>query len=271
MHRAEALTQLARVEGLRGNFGEAERLLLEAEEDAGSNPAAWARIHLEHGRLQRSRGDAVAALSRFKAAFATALQVGEEFLAADAAHMAALASADKNDHEGMLAWTQRGIRVAQEFPDEHAEYWLGPLLNNLGWEYHRMGNHELALDAFQRALEARERHPEQRFKIEIARYAVGKTLRLLGRPEEAASILEHAVAWTKIHGKPDGWFHEELAEDYAAIGRQADARIQARLALPLLMEADPTFQEDADRAARLHQLAGERPVRPVPAGDASSR
>jgi tetratricopeptide (TPR) repeat protein len=110
--------------------------------------------------------------------------------------------------------------------------------------------------AFGRALRARERDPARPAEVEVARYAVGRTLRALGRPGEAAALLEQAVAWADAAGQPDGWFHEELAEDYAALGRHADARRQARLALPLLGAADPSFGGDAARVARLAALAG---------------
>jgi len=80
-------------------------------------------------------------------------------------------------------------------------------------------------------------------------------MRALGRPEEAVPLLEHAVAWTDSRGTPDGWFHEELAEEYAALGRESDARKHARRARPLLLDADPSF-EDSERAARLRLLAG---------------
>ena len=71
-------------------------------------------------------------------------------------------------------------------------------------------------------------------------------------------LLEQAVAWTETAGRPDGWFHEELAENYAALGRESNAREQARLALPLLLETDPSFEKDEERATRLRQLAGEQ-------------
>jgi tetratricopeptide (TPR) repeat protein len=121
------------------------------------------------------------------------------------------------------------------------------------------GQHEEALLAFQRALRARERNPSWRAEIEIARYAVARTLRGLGRPAAAAVLLEEAVAWTRTVGEPDGWFHEELAEAYAALGREADARQQARLAFALLKATDPSFKEDAGRASRLRALADEAP------------
>lgn len=250
--RAEVLTQLARVQGLRGQFDEGERLLQKAEALAGSSKLAGARIQLERGRLHRSSGDESGARPFFESAFAVSLEADEHVLAADAAHMAALVAADR---EVMLAWTQRGIDIATQSEHAQVRHWLGPLLNNLGWAYYETGDHELALEAFQDALSARKEFPEERAEIEIARYAVGKTLRALGRPGEAATLLEQAVSWARSEGKPDGWFHEELAEDYAALGRAAEAREQARLALPLLLEADGSFEADHERSERLRRLA----------------
>jgi hypothetical protein len=64
------------------------------------------------------------------------------------------------------------------------------------------------------------------------------------------------VAWAEGEGSPDGWYHEELALEYAALDRTREAAEQARLALPLLQEADPEFREDGERAIRLRGLAG---------------
>jgi tetratricopeptide (TPR) repeat protein len=249
--KAEILTQLARVEGLRGRFEGGERLLQEAETLAGASPSATAHIKLERGRLRRSSGDEEGALPLFESAYEIAVEAGDEFVAADAAHMAALVAPDR---AGMHSWTQRGIEVAEASDEPEVRYWLGPLLNNLGWDFYEAGEYARALDAFQRALEARERFPEQRAEIEIARYAVGKSLRALGRPAEAAALLEQAVSWAESEGSPDGWFHEELAEDYAALGRDSDARAQAAQALALV-EADDVFRSDTERVSRLRRLA----------------
>jgi tetratricopeptide (TPR) repeat protein len=252
--RAEVLTQLARVQGLRGDFAEGEALLGEAEPLAAESHAAKARIDLERGRLRRSGGDPEAARPLFESAFRVALDAREQFLAVDAAHMAALVQPDQ---PGRVAWAERGIELAGRSEDPEVRYWLGPLFNNLGWEYYESGDYEPALSAFQQALEARERSPDRPAEIEIARYAVAKTLRALGRPAQAVPLLEQAVAWARSEGSPDGWFHEELAESYAALGREEDAREQARLALPLLLEADRSFEPDGERAARLRKLIGE--------------
>ena len=249
--RAEVLTQLARVEGLRENFDAGERQIEEAEVLAGESSVARARIDLERGRLRRSSGNADAAFPLFESAYAISLAADEAFIAADSAHMAALAAGDR---EGFVAWTQRGIELAGS--NEDAAHWLGPLLNNLGWEYYDAKELTEALDAFQRALVAREQEPDDRASIEIARYAVGKTLRALGRSEEAVPVLEHAVAWATGGCSPDGWFHEELAEEYAALGREHEASEQARLAIPLLEADDPSFSSDPERTARLRHIAG---------------
>jgi tetratricopeptide (TPR) repeat protein len=248
--RAEVLTQLARVEGLRGEFEAGERLIGQAETGADQNSIAHARIDLERGRLYRSSGNVEAALPLFDSAFALALETGRYFIAADAAHMAALAAPDR---EGFIAWTQRGIDVAEEH--ETASYWRGSLLNNLGWELYEAAEYAEALEAFERALAAREEEPADPEPIALARYAVGKALRALGRSGEAVPQLEQAVAWAESVGAPDGWYHEELAEEYAAVGREPDARKQSRLAMPLLEKADPSFREDAERASRLRELA----------------
>src|SRR4051794_21513849 len=87
--RAEGLTQLARVEGLRGRFDDCERLLRDAERLAGRTAVVRARVDLERGRKLRSSGDGVSALPLFESAIATAVDAGEDFVAVDAAHMAA--------------------------------------------------------------------------------------------------------------------------------------------------------------------------------------
>ena len=183
--RAEVLTQLARVKGLRGEFAAGDELIDRAEALSDGSAAVRARIQLERGRLRNSGGDPAAALALFEAAFEIAQTGGEQLLGADAAHMAAIASPDRN---GKIEWTERGVRIATESTDRDVSYWLGPLYNNLGWEYQDAGEHEAALDAFQRALASRERYPEMPALIEHAKEAVGEALRALGREDEASRL-----------------------------------------------------------------------------------
>jgi tetratricopeptide (TPR) repeat protein len=174
--RAEVLTQLARVEGLRGDFDACERLLQEAERLAGSSAPGRIRIDLERGRKLRSSGDPGAALPLFEAAFARASESGEHYLAGDALHMCALAVSE--DRAAMEQWTQRGLELGEREPA--AAYWAGPLLNNLGWAYFDAGEHEHALELFERALEARKRDPVDQEAIAFAEEAIQSARDALG-------------------------------------------------------------------------------------------
>jgi tetratricopeptide (TPR) repeat protein len=231
--RAEVLTQLARVEGLRGRWDECDVLLDEAEALGG----AEVRVLLERGRRQRSSGQPRAGQALFEQAFELARATGEDVLAVDAAHMVAIV----DDTE---AWTARGVEIAASSDDAGVRYWLGPLYNNVGWSRFDAGDTAGALEAFELALASRERDDPRPDALAFARYAVGRALRAAGRAEEAVAMLELCVSLED----PD--YYEELAEDYAAVGRRDDARAQAERALALIPEDD-----DASRIARLRELA----------------
>jgi tetratricopeptide (TPR) repeat protein len=162
---AEVLTQLARIQGLRGDFDGCEELLAQAGELAGASEIADVRIKLERGRKLRSSGEASASVPLFESAFEDALAAELYYLAGDAAHMVAIADADK-----MLEWTERGLALAEAEPD--AAYWAGPLQNNLGWHYFEAGDHAAALASFERALEAYERDGTNPDALVWAREAV---------------------------------------------------------------------------------------------------
>jgi tetratricopeptide (TPR) repeat protein len=238
--RAEVLTQLARVEGLRGRFEQCDALLDEAEALGG----AEARVLLERGRRDRSSGRPGAGSVQFEQAFEQARSKGEDVLAVDAAHMLAIV----DDSE---AWTARAVEIAASSDDPGVRYWLGPLYNNVGWARFEQGDAEGALEAFELALASRVRDDPRPYPREIARYAVGKALRTLGRVDESVAALEQCVAWANDAGVDDSYFHEELAEGYAVLGRRADARDQARRALELASD------DDLSRLEHLRDLAAE--------------
>jgi tetratricopeptide (TPR) repeat protein len=165
--RAEVLTQLARVQGLRDDFEGCGQLLDKAEVLGRESPVAQVRLGLERGRMFRSSGDLEAALPLFQSALERALATGESFLAGDAVHMCAIAVTDR---DAMEEWTRRGLELAEREPE--AAYWAGPLLNNLGWSYFDAGKYERALELFEEALDVRERDPDNQAAIEFAKEAV---------------------------------------------------------------------------------------------------
>ena len=174
--RAQVLSQLARVESMRGEFGRCAELLDKAEPLAGSDPVANIRLELERGRMFRSSGDLEAAFPLFNSAFDRACDAGEFWFAGDAAHMCAIAVTDR---DLMDEWTQRGLDLGEREPD--AAYWAGPLLNNLGWAYFDAGDHQRALELFERALVVRERDPANPTAIQFAKEAVEEARQALAR------------------------------------------------------------------------------------------
>jgi hypothetical protein len=143
---APRVDQLARVEGLRGNWETCDALSTRRRRLAASPCAALPRARR---RRARRSSPARASSSSWRRS-ELAQESGEEVLAVDAAHMLALV----DDAEG---GTARGIEIAGASDDPGVRYWLGPLYNNIGWTRFDAGDHAGALEAFELALAARER------------------------------------------------------------------------------------------------------------------
>jgi len=215
--RAEVLTQLARVAIWRDRPDQAERLLEEADSLVGETGVARARVLLERGRIERRASGDAAALSLFEQAYEAALAARQHFIAADAAHSFALAG-------DMIAWTNRGLELADRF--EAARYWRGTLLLNLGdWQWDH-GEPAESLATFEAAVEAREQESRNPSLTAEARYGVARALRALGRPLEAVPLLEQVVRWVEETGfeQPEAReYRKELAAAYDDIGRPVEA------------------------------------------------
>jgi len=83
--RAEVLTQLARICGLRGDFEAGDVLLDEARAPGADSQLVAIRVDLERGRIRRSSGDPASARPLFESAYALALEERHYVIAADAA------------------------------------------------------------------------------------------------------------------------------------------------------------------------------------------
>ena len=178
---AELTTQLARALGLQARFDEADDLL-DRIDPSRFPPAVGIRHALERGRLRNSAGDPDAAVPLFRTALDRASAAGSDFLAADAAHMLAIA-----DHDRAEEWTRHGLAIVGASGDPRCARWAGALHNNYGWTLHDAGRLEPALGEFEAALAA-YRATGTAEQVGFARSALAECLRSLGRPGEEAAV-----------------------------------------------------------------------------------
>ncbi len=257
--RFELLTQVARAQGLQRRFEDAHATLDEVEraigaESASAIPRVRVRYLLERGRALNSSGRRDDARSHFIEAFDRALLDEDDPLAVDAAHMVAIVETP----EGALLWNERALALAEASPHPRARKWRASLLNNLGWTRHDRGEFELALDLFERALEAR-RDLGDPSTIRIARWSVARCHRSLGRLEEALDVQQELEQELIAAGERDGFVNEEMAECLLALGREGEARPHFARAHELLSRDAGLAEREPDRLARLRTLASDTP------------
>lgn len=249
------LTQVARTYSLQGAFETAHaeldgaRPLIDDKQSAG-----YVLYLLERGRTWNSAGERQKAVEPFREAFEVARSIGNDYLAVDAAHMLGIAVPLEQQH----TWNQRALEIAEQSDEERAKNWLGTLYNNIGWTWFDQGEYARALELFRKGVEFR-REEGQRRRLQIARWAVGRTLRAMGRDDQALEIQRALEAENERLGLPaDGYVLEELAELYR--GRdQALATEYFRRAWALLSQ-DPWLQaHEPERLARMKKLAESEP------------
>lgn len=197
--KAELETQVARSLGLQGRFEEADAVL-DAIEDAEGVVAV--RVALERGRVLNSSGHPLEAVPKFEIALDRAKLIGHDFLTVDAAHMLAIA-----DPENSAAWTDRALATTETTADARTRRWAVSLHNNRGWNLHDAGSYDAALAEFEAALAAAldTGTAEQQH---VAKWAVARCLRSLGRVDEALAIQEQLL----LDQPDDKYVAEELAE-----------------------------------------------------------
>jgi tetratricopeptide (TPR) repeat protein len=200
-------TQIARSHGLAGEFEHAHRVLDETAEVEGE---ARIRVLLERGRLFRSAGDPSIAAPLFLQAYQQALEHGLAGLAADAAHMLAIALPDEHEQ-----WALRGLAAAEGSDEPLALAMAGALLNNLGWTLADADRWEEAYSLFDQAVAVRAKVAETlggeaaRKSYHVARWARARAARALGHHDAALAELRELAA-TGI-GAADPYVAEEIA------------------------------------------------------------
>lgn len=263
---AVLLTQVARTHGLRGDFTAAHEALdtaagiAETLEDGPGRDHAEARIAIERGRTVNSAGSAADALPYFDAAYQFANRAGTGGVAIDALHMQAIVAGQTSTPDVAAAMNRRAIEAAEASEDPAARRWRASLLNNLGWDLHGAGDHEAALDCFERALAARIEDGSTAAQVAIGRWTVARGLRALGRYEDALWLQEELAS--DPANADDGYISEEIGECLLALGRNPEAAPYFARAHALLSRDSWLVDNEPDRLTRLAELAQPPPPAP---------
>jgi tetratricopeptide (TPR) repeat protein len=249
---AQLLTQIGRTEGLQGRFDDAHRTLDRAEkllrDDA---PLPRVRLLLERGRVFRSSKQPEKAKPLFLRAWDLGRAAALDGYACDAGHMLAITETGKP----AIEWSLKTIAYAEGSKDPTAKRWVGTLAFNLGWAYHEQGEFEKALAMFRKDLAfrlERKAAPPAR----VAKWAVGRTLRSLGRLEEALATQRELEREFEALPEKDGYVFEEIAECLLAQKKDADAKPYFAKAYALLAGRAEAEGIDGRRLDRLRALGG---------------
>ncbi len=226
---------------------------------AQGDPVGWSRYLGVRGRFEWTAKDSVAATATFKGLF-DYCETNELYeRAVDATHMIAIVA----PHAERFEWAHKGIAMAEA---GELTGWLGPLWNNLGWDYVDAGNYEKGLEALE---QARVYHYEtgQQLSELIADYSVAHVKRLMG--DIAAAKTEMQGVFDQASGMQEaghldavewmGFSRWELAEIAIAEGDSQTAVALMRQALSEFEQAGmPRWDPDdwQKKQARLAEVSG---------------
>lgn len=246
----EIKCQIARTYGLEGRFEEGHGVLAGLAVADDPTLRSFASWNLEKGRTLNSSGKPEEARPFFEAA----CRSDWDDLRIDALHMMAIVSSGSE----ALEWNQKALAEAKDSTMPEAQRWIGSISNNLAWSLHDLGRLDEALEVFETA---------ERFFAEkggqghhIAKWAVARCLRSLGR-------LEEALAGQKaLLESGDGYVEEEMGENLLALGREEEARPHFARAYELLSQDDWLAKNEAARLERVRSygssIVTHRPMEP---------
>jgi tetratricopeptide (TPR) repeat protein len=248
---AELLTQIARTEGLQMKFDEAHKILDKAEKLLTENyKRPRLRYLLERGRTYNSSKVPDKAKQLFLEAYHLGNEIKEDNLAIDAVHM--LGIVDKGEES--LKWNNLAIEMAEKSGVQKAKNWLGSLYNNTGWTYHDMKHYDKALDLFEKNVVWHTERKSVR-QLGIANWCVARTLRSLGRVDEALQKQFELMKWWEENVKDeDGYIYEEIGECMLLKNNDDEAKPYFRKAHEILSKDIWLAENEKERLDRLKKF-----------------
>lgn len=246
-------TQIARTLGLQMKFDDAHNFLNEVEKEISVNddPVARVRYYLERGRAFNSSKQKEKARELFLSAYELAKKEGEDNFAVDAAHMMGIVEpADES-----LRWNEIAMKDAEASEVPKARNWLGSLYNNTGWTYFDMKDYDKAHAVFTKCKNWYE-EKESPLETAIAKWSIAKTLRMMGKTDEALEI-QLALLKDIEDGKAgsDGYIYEELMECFLLKNEKEKAADYAGKAYELLSKDIWVAENEKDKLERLKKIS----------------
>lgn len=215
-------TQIARAQGLQGDFDGA-RQALDAIDRNGASPEVNVRYHLEYGRsicspAHKPETQTDEAKERARDQYDTALELGREagldYLVIDILHMMTMVDTAPEDQ---LEWDLAAIEFMEHSEQPDAKRWAGSLYNNTGYALALLKRHEEAHEILTKSLLFRE-ETGNIVGARIAHYMIAWNQRLSGDLQSAlATQLRLEQEWDAA-GEPDGYTFRELGDIYEALG-----------------------------------------------------
>lgn len=195
-----------------------------------SEPLGWSRYLGVRGRFEWKSGDNQTATRTFREMFDYCERNELWDRAVDAAHMVAITGSPEEKFE----WAHKGIEMAEK---GEMDGWLGPLWNNLGWDYVDAGRYEDALDALKKAREYHYKGAGELPKL-IADYSVAHVTMLTGALDEAEAGMRAVFDWAeRFHGEDNPDALEWMGFSRWDLGEIALARGDRGKGLTLMEEA----------------------------------
>jgi len=256
----EACAMRARSFLIRDRGDEGTPWLRRARERAdAAEPLGWSRYLGVRGRFEWQDGDYETATLTFREMFDFCERHELWERAVDAAHMVAISG----DPDEKFEWAEKGIDMAEK---GGMTRWLGPLWNNLGWDYVDAGRYGEAREALVRAREYHYAGENELPKL-IADYSVAHVTRLLGDLDQAETGMKTVFDWAERLSKDGnadalewmGFSRWELGEIAAQRGDDDTAVLFMEEALGELETAGmPRWDEAgwAEKQGRLSELRG---------------
>ena len=246
----ELATQIARAQGLQRRVDDASATLDEVEKALQAHASRVSvRYLLERGRVFNSSRQPERAAPLFRVALDQATAAREDFLAIDAAHMLGIAAPSAE----RLDWNLRALAMTERTSDARSKRWLASLYNNIGWTYHERGDYVRALENIEKALPAWQARGEAE-ATRAARWSIARTLRSLGRYDEALAIQRALLSELQAAGEADGYVFEELGELTLARGDAPGAQPWFAMAYAALSSDAGLRANNPERLERLHRL-----------------